>query len=153
MLVYRIAKTGYIRDLSGNGSRTFGGRWSPPGISVVYTSQSRSLAALEFYAHTNPRFIPPDLSIAEISIPDDIAVSSISLSDLPEDWYEYPAPTELQEYGSNWVNSGESLVLQVPSVQVRHEYNYLVNPAHSDMPSLQILSIDRFLYDRRLMKR
>ncbi len=153
MLVYRIAKTAYIRDLSGNGSRTYGGRWSPPGIPVVYTSQSRSLAALEFYVHTNPRFIPSDISVAEIDMPDSVQISSVATSGLPTDWHHYPAPTALQEYGLKWFNSGKRLILRVPSVQVKHEYNYLINPLHPDMSGVKILAVDAFLYDERLMAR
>jgi len=153
MLVYRIARTGYIRDLSGSGSRTYGSRWSPPGISVVYASESRSLAALEFYVHTNPLFVPADISIAEILIPDRVKIKSLSIPDLPSDWHKYPAPLALQEYGLNWVNSGESLLLRVPSVQVRQEYNFLINPTHPDMAGVKIAAIEDFFYDERLVKR
>ena len=153
MRVYRIAKTGYIRDLSGNGSRTYGGRWSPPGIPVVYTSQSRSLAALEFYVHTSPRFMPSDISIAEIDVPDSVHISSVAMPDLPAGWYHYPAPMALQEYGLRWFTLGEGLILRVPSVQVKHEYNFLINPVHPDMPGVKILNVDIFLYDERLTTR
>lgn len=150
MLVYRIAKTGYISDLSGNGFRTYGGRWSPPGIPVVYTSQSRSLAALEFYVHANPRFMPPDISIVELDVPDSVQVNSVGTSDLPADWHHYPAPIALQEYGLKWFNAGKSLILRVPSAQVKHEYNFLINPLHPDMRGVKILDVDIFLYDERL---
>lgn len=153
MLVYRIAKTRYIRDLSGSGSRTYGSRWSPPGISVIYASESRSLAALEFYVHTNPLFVPTDISIAEINIPDHIKIKALIISDLPSDWNEYPAPLVLQEFGLNWINSGESLALRVPSVQVRQEYNFLINPGHPDFASLQIMKVEEFFYDDRLLNR
>lgn len=153
MFVYRIAKSGYVHDLSGNGSRIFGGRWSPPGIPVIYTSQSRSLAALEFYVHTSQLIIPSNLMIAEILIPDKTGIKQISLSGLPGDWNIYPAPLNLQEYGLNWVNSGESLVLQVPSVQVNHEFNFIINPSHPDMKNVKIGIIEEFIYDGRLTKR
>lgn len=153
MLAYRIARTRYIRDLSGSGSRTYGGRWSPPGISVIYASESRSLAALEFYVHTRPGLVPADISIAEIHIPDHVKIKSLSVSDLPPDWHEYPAPLALQEYGLNWVNSGQGLVLRVPSVQVRQEYNFLINPNHPDMAGLKITAVEDFFYDDRLVKR
>lgn len=153
MLVYRIARDRYIRDLSGSGSREYGGRWSPPGIPVLYTSESRALAALEFYAHTSPRQVPPGLCIAEISIPDKIKIKAVESPGLPKDWQKYPAPLELQEYGLKWAASGEGLILRVPSVQVSREYNFLINPAHPDMPGVKIMAVENFFYDDRLARR
>src|ERR1700739_4951597 len=37
--------------LSGEGARIYGGRWNSPGIRMVYTAGSRSLAILEILAH------------------------------------------------------------------------------------------------------
>ena len=33
MLLYRIAKKAYIEDLSGLGSRLYGGRWNEKGLN------------------------------------------------------------------------------------------------------------------------
>lgn len=47
MRVYRIAKTKYIRDLSGTGARIYGGRWNKKGLGILYTSENRALATVE----------------------------------------------------------------------------------------------------------
>ena len=46
MFVYRVASRRYAADNS-EGARLNGGRWNNPGTPVIYTSASRSLAALE----------------------------------------------------------------------------------------------------------
>jgi len=51
VIVYRIAKTRYIYDLTGAGARLYGGRWNQKGIGMIYTSENRSLASLEFLVH------------------------------------------------------------------------------------------------------
>jgi RES domain-containing protein len=151
MIIYRIAKTDYVRDLSGIGARLYGGRWSPPGIPVVHASENRALAVLEFYVHTSRRFIPPGLSIASIEISDNVSVKNIVISDLPPDWKEYPAPTALQDIGRAWVKSADVLLLRVPSAQVASEHNILINPAHQEIVNVRIKEVEDFAYDRRLM--
>ena len=51
MEVYRIAKSSYRTDLTGLGSRLYGARWNKKGTGLVYTSESRALASLEFLVH------------------------------------------------------------------------------------------------------
>lgn len=51
MKLYRIAQTAHIKDLSGTGARLYGGRWNEKGVGVVYTSESRALAILEYLVH------------------------------------------------------------------------------------------------------
>ncbi|MDH3556285.1 MAG: RES family NAD+ phosphorylase, partial [Deltaproteobacteria bacterium] len=43
MVVYRIAKEKYIRDLAGTGARLSGGRWNNKGVGILYASESRAL--------------------------------------------------------------------------------------------------------------
>jgi RES domain-containing protein len=52
---------------------------------------------------------------------------------LPPDWDDFPAPTSTAAIGDQWVASGRSLVLKVPSAVLSLEDNYLLNPAHPDM--------------------
>jgi len=51
VILYRIAKTRHIYDLTGAGARLYGGRWNHKGIGMIYTSETRSLASLEFLVH------------------------------------------------------------------------------------------------------
>ena len=48
MLVYRITKAKYAKELVASGFRN---RWNEDGQFVIYTSDSRSLACLENLVH------------------------------------------------------------------------------------------------------
>jgi RES domain-containing protein len=150
MLVYRIAKSNYINDLSGEGSRIVGGRWTPVGTPAVYAAENRALAALEFYGHVKSSLVFPPLKLATIDIPDDyVDIHEIDISALPLYWKNYPAPDELQDVGVEWIKSGE-LILKVPSVQVPNECNYILNVAHLNMKRVKVISVQDFKYDPRL---
>ncbi len=150
MEIYRIAKAEFIQDLSGVGARMFGARWHLQGTGIIYTSESRALAAMEYIVHLPISIIPDDLKIAVISIPDNITPNDISISDLRG---SYPAPESLALLGTNWAKSKRSLLLRVPSAIVPHEYNILINPAHSDMNLVKIETIEDFEYDSRILER
>jgi len=52
MVGWRLVKAGLsARAFSGEGARLHGGRWSSPGTSVVYISETLSLAALYVLVH------------------------------------------------------------------------------------------------------
>jgi len=151
MVLYRIAKKGYSRDLSGTGPRLYGGRWNPKGVSVVYASETRALAVLEFYVHLSRPVILPGLCVVSIEIPDTVTRKEITVADLPGGWRAYPAPPELATIGAEWVSSGESLLLRVPSAVMPPECNVLINPAHLEMKNVHILEIEKYVLDQRLI--
>lgn len=150
MDLFRITKKKYIRDLSGEGSRRFGGRWNEQGTAILYSSQNESLAALEILAHTPISEIPNDLSLLVLSIPNSIAPERVIPDELPENWRDYPSPNELAGIGSRWVESGSSLMLHVPSVLVRTDWNILINPAHPEMDKVKIKDVFNFQFDSRI---
>ncbi|MCG2588707.1 RES family NAD+ phosphorylase [Rhodohalobacter sulfatireducens] len=150
MDLFRITKKQYIRDLSGEGSRRFGGRWNEQGTAMLYASQNESLAALEILAHTPISEIPNDLSLLVLSIPSSIALKSVDPNELPDNWMDYPSPHELARIGSRWVQSGASLMLQVPSALVRTDWNVLINPAHPQMDKVKIKEVFNFQFDSRI---
>ncbi len=151
MLVYRIASTKCIRDLSGEGARRFGGRWNKKGISALYTSENLALAALEILANT-PVFSMPDLLSAIILQIPETSITEIKSAGLPSDWKKYPVPDILKEMGSEWLLSGESLVLKVPSVIIDMEYNYILNSHHLLIEKVKIMNVIPFSFDGRLFK-
>jgi RES domain-containing protein len=152
MNVYRIAKTLYINDLSGSGARTFGGRWNHKGVSMIYTSENRALATVEYIVHVPLSIVPENLGLATLHIPDAISSVDISLSDLPRDWREYPVPSRLAELGTEWAAKNESLLLRVPSAIVDREFNILINPLHPDMRYISIFQVEHYMVEKRLIR-
>ena len=51
-----------------------------------------------------------------------------------------------------WLASGSSALLQVPSVIVPDESNYLINPRHRDSVRMQAVTVRRWQFDPRLFK-
>lgn len=151
MVVYRIAGTRHIHDLSGSGARMYGGRWNHKGVGVVYTSENRSLATVEFLVHVSIPYFPANLSIASIEIPDRIKPKTVSMSMLPDEWRDFPARSELADLGTKWVLGNESLLLRVPSSVVEHEFNVLINPLHHDMGHVKIIHVEDYRVDKRLL--
>jgi len=56
----------------------------------------------------------------------------------------------VQQLGDKWVRSNSSLVLQVPSVALPGENNYLLNPTHPDLVKISYNHITTFNFDPRL---
>ena len=152
MLVYRIAKRDVVADLSGTGARLFGGRWNHRGTAVVYTSETRSLAMVEYLVHLSLSNAPRGLMIATIEIPDSIVPEDIPRSSLPKGWRDYPPPRGVADFGTRWAKSKKSLFLRVPSAVVEQEYNILINPLHSEMQRVVLREVEAFEFDKRLIR-
>lgn len=58
----------------------------------------------------------------------------------------------LQEIGSKWYNSLETLVLKVPSSIIPQEHNYIINTKHPLFQThIKLESIEDFAWDKRLL--
>lgn len=150
MDVFRITKLSYSRDLTGEGARMNGGRWNNVGVAMLYTSEHESLAALEVLAHISLDSAPEDLALVTIHIPGSVKSQSIRPDRLPDHWRLHPAPEELAEIGTQWIQSQDTLLLKVPSVIIPTEWNILINPAHRDFDTIEIREISPFHFDDRL---
>lgn len=129
-----------------------GGRWSSEGVAVVYTSSTRSLAALEYLAHLDPEDVPDDLMAMAVEFPDRASIEGVRTQDLPPDWdlvFDHPGCVAI---GDEWIAAGRYLGLRVPSALVPEEWNLLLNPAHSDARKLRIAGTRPFAFDRRLFR-
>ena len=51
--------------------------------------------------------------------------------------------------GSDWLKSGRTALLVVPSVIINEEDNALINPAHPDAGRITVIKVRRFIYDHR----
>ena len=149
MLLYRITKAQYADDLSGNGSRFFGGRWNSEGRPMLYLASSRSLAILESLAHITPTNAPDEYMLLTIEAPDDFIAVSIDL--LPDQWNEYPESNMTKQIGNAFLQRNEYLLLKVPSALVPEEFNYLMNPLHPNAAQVKVIKKSPYTFDDRLL--
>ena len=155
MIVHRISLKKYIGDLSGTGAWLNGGRWNSQYKHLLYTSQSLALAAWEYFVNMDDNFeinLPSYLSRAAISIPGGSSLKFLRMDDLPMDWNSPIHSDLLQELGDQWLDSLETLVLQVPSAVISSEFNYLINPSHPDFHLVNIESVHPFQFDKRSLR-
>jgi len=150
MRVYRITNTKYAHDLAGTGAALFGGRWNRKGTALLYTGESREIALLETIVHTPPLLIP-SLDLLILEIPDD-SITELTVSQLPANWQDYPAPAVLAQLGEKWVQEGEAIALKVPSCIVPSAQNYLLNCRHPDYGQVKLIERNAFHFDGRLVK-
>ncbi|MGH8268411.1 MAG: RES family NAD+ phosphorylase [Steroidobacteraceae bacterium] len=142
-------KTRLAAAFDGRGAAQYPGRWNNPGVAVVYTAESRSLASLEVLVHTEDTRLLA--AVRWVTIPVDIDERLIEIAQhLPEDWRELPAPPSTREFGSQWVMQARSPVLRVPSIVVNGEFNYILNPRHTDFGQLKVGAPVPFSFDPRL---
>jgi RES domain-containing protein len=116
---------------------------------MVYTAESRSLAALEVLVHLEGP--ARGYSVIRCEIPDDVAIEELADGDLPDGWRGSPASAARAAIGDAWVARGTSAVLKVPSAVVDGEYNYLLNLRHSSFQRISIHLAEPFPYDERLV--
>ena len=150
MYIYRLCKRKYAGDLSGAGAKIAGGRWNNKGTAILYTSETASLCLLEVLVHIPSIFLPKNMVLTTIHIPDDIEILTLPIDTLPEKWYVNPPPSKLQYIVKKWVDHNDSLILKVPSAIVTQESNFLINPNHQDFSSVIVEEIVDFPLDKRL---
>ncbi len=95
--------------------------------------------------------VPANLHIATLEVPAEASVTSIDVETLPPDWRYYPAPASLATIGSQWAQGNQSLLLRVPSVVVRGDFNVLINPAHPEFSRIKIVDVEPYELDKRLL--
>ena len=150
MRIWRLTASRYVDTaFSGEGTFRVGGRWTPVGYRAVHAASSIALAVLETLVHVAPSVMPAYRVIA-VDVPEIMPVATITVADLPGDWRRTPPPSALKELGKAWLHAGETALMQVPSVIVPEEANYLVNPRHADFSRLVIHPPAPFTIDRRL---
>ena len=152
MRAWRICQKRYVTEaFSGEGAFRYGGRWNSRGILVVYLGGNPSIAALELIVNTDD---PEDLyRIPYVLIPADFDEGLVTRAEeLPEDWNQDPPPPSAAAIGDEWVRSGRSAVLEVPSAVITTERNYILNPQHADFQRIEIGQPEAFKFDSRLGK-
>lgn len=152
MIVYRIEREKYLETtLLGIGaSKSDGFRWNSVYTQLVYTAESRALATLEVAVYLDlSEDLPNDRYYVEIDIPDDITILEVDINDLPLNWDSKPPTAITQTIGDDFVYLNEAPILKVPSSIVPQEFNYLINPNHSDSQKITVIKTYKMSFDTR----
>ncbi len=148
MIIYRITTTEFANDLSGEGSKLYGGRWNLAGTSALYTSEYISLSILEILVNINKNRAPIKYNLISLELPD-LHISKIQYKNLKDNWHHYFEYT--QWIGNEFLKNNSFLALKVPSAIVPQEHNYLVNPLHKDFKKVKIVDSELLELDKRLL--
>lgn len=150
MVVYRICRAAFADSLTASG---MAGRWNVQGQHVLYASATRSLAALEQLANRSGFSMREPYAVMVIALPDSLGAYQVVASvDLPLDWQRLSGYGRLQELGGAWYRQQRSLVLQVPSVLVPQESNFVINTCHPDfVAGVKVIGREAFGWDNRLV--
>ncbi len=144
MIVYKIGRTKYAHDLTGEGARLNGGRWNHKLTPCIYCSESRALAVLEYTVNVNIDDIPGALNITTFEIPD-FGILKLKESDLPGNWKEVPAPSSTKDFGTSLLKAELKSVIKIPSCVIQGEFNFILNPAHLESKDFKIKDIRDFV--------
>lgn len=98
----------------------------------------------------DPEDRPSELQYLEIEAPDSASSETIGTGSLGAAWDEDPSAT--QKIGDEWLRSGRTALLRVPSVIVPATWNVLFNPKHPESAAIRLLQIHRHRFDRRLFR-
>jgi len=147
--VYRLCKTRWATTaFSGEGAVRYSGRWHQSGTPIIYTAQSRALAALEILVHMEIRHAPKKFVMIPADVPDSLVTT---LAEPPKGWDLLPAGDIQRKIGTDWAQSNASVGLLVPSVVVRGEHNLLLNPLHPKFSRVKVGTPEPFAFDPRLL--
>ena len=119
---------------------------------MVYTADTLALAAFEKFVHLGDEGRALRLVYYRIDIPANIRIEELKLREMPTDWKANPAPPSTMDIGTQWVRDARSSIMELPSVTIETESNYLLNPLHPDFKRLAISSAKPFEFDSRMWK-
>ena len=153
MQVWRVVKTRHAATaFDGEGARLYGARWNSRGTRVAYASNSSALAVLEVVVHlSGGGGSPVGYSLISATVPDAM-IEDLDPTLLPKNWNVSPIPPSVQLLGDQWVASGRSLALRVPSVIVEGGFNLLINPEHKGFARVSVQSVSAYAFDPRLLR-
>jgi RES domain-containing protein len=144
MILWRISR---FADLSGKGGLKYSARWHSAGSPVLYTADSSAGALLEICAHTSRTNSPRTFTLLKI-VGNAVPAEEVFLSQLQDNWIDEEGET--RPVGSEWLASGRTALLRVPSALVPESWNYLLNPLHPEAKAFQIERIYNYPFDLRL---
>jgi len=122
------------------GAMLAGGRWNPIGTPMLYGAQHLSLACIEVLVHLDKSQLPQDYVWSRTELPNLPEVLSANLNRV----------ASCQAAGRSWVDTGNQLAIQVPSVVIPEEFNILLNPNHTAYRDIVWSEPRPFRFDPRL---
>jgi RES domain-containing protein len=148
LTAYRIGDPdGEYPIFDATGSIRFPGRWNTPASPMIYASEHYSTAMLENLVHGSGS-LPPNQHFIVITIPNGLSYETFDSAKVP-DWHLESAAAS-KAFGEAWQQAGRSLVLIVPSVVARPEFNLLINPEHREFARVTSSLHQPVWWDRRL---
>lgn len=113
---------------------------------MVYCASSLALAALEVLVHLpavmrRKGALPPLVAVA-LEVPDALLIDPGLSATLAE--------AESRALGDEWLRSGSSIGLIVPSRVIPLERNIILNPRHPDVATVNVARTEPFVFDDRL---
>jgi RES domain-containing protein len=153
VLLWRIA-TGTRHhaadDLSGTGSARNPGRWSDDGEPAVYAAPAIAMAVLETVAHLDDGGLPLNRFLVRIDVPARLWAARLTppADTLPVAWAAVPAGRASVTFGSAWLRSLRSAIIELPSAIVPEESITVINPLHPDAKRLKATVVRPFEYRR-----
>src|ERR1700676_5515372 len=146
MFLWRISNHA---ELDGRGGLLASARWHTQGRSVVYLAESPAGALVEVLVNLelDAARLPASYTMLKAEAPDDVRVMRVEPGSLPEGWAG--DLTISRSRGDEWLASGESALLEVPSVILPDTFNLLLNPRHPDAGRVRVVGQRAYPYDRR----
>lgn len=152
MLLWRLSGRQHAEAFDGGYGLLFNGRWNTVGHAVTYCATSPALCVLEKLVHVEDPDLLPDMVMVRYQVPDLLAVQTVELHQLPENWRRLETLT--QQRGDAWHRSLATPLLEVPSAIVplsgSPDRNVLINHRHPVASQITLVGAEPFVLDPRL---
>jgi len=153
MILWRIAtetRQYAADDMSGGGAAASPGRWNDDKQHVIYAAPTLAVAVLETAAHLDDAGLPLNKYVVRIEVPNTAwdAREIVDVAALPAAWNAIPAGRASIDFGADWLTSGRSPILILPSVIVPEECVALINPQHPLSATIAAHTVRLFEYNR-----
>jgi len=138
--------------LDGSGGLSAPDRWHTVGQRIVYCAPNPATALLEVLVHTkiDMEDVPVNFRYLEVETPDTLAIEDVDAGGLGQSWRMNLAAT--RRVGDQWLRSGRTALLRVPSVIVPVTWNVLINPRHPESPQVRVIRDHSHGIDLRLFR-
>lgn len=146
MLLYRLSTNEWQDDLNGESGKQVSGLWTIEGNPCIYVHCSVAHCLVE-----NRMFqtllgeVNPDMVMVEYEVPDH-SLQVFAEEQLPEEWRNDEKPSIARYFGTLRLQEGKTLLMAFPSVVMRGELIYIMNPLHPLMKEVRITRTFNPLY-------